>query len=626
MLKVSPEFHAAAENEQREIKALLEVIFVDDPVLRGATASASSYIDETTHPRYACDGRIRPYSYQCGGDIPSEFTREAYGWQSEGKSDEEGNIEETLTINYPGEVGAKTIWFYSDEFNFPVDFTVEVFNGEWNTVAEVTNHSSAEWHIHLSNRQQIEAVRLNITRISQADSSAIIHEFGIPYRLNLDTEDIESLSILEEGSSDTDSPLGSVTSNEFSVGLRNDHRWLLPENTLSPFHHVLRPGAILKPYFGLKTGENFFECVPMGKFTTYDWAPSTEAWAAEVTGFDRLYVMAQDPPAKVPVIRNTTIAGLLRVIFQAYGLSPDEYVIDRNLVQPIEYAWLPHGDLFEALRTISAAGNCSITVDRLDRIVVRSNYVEPEPVATMTGQKHVFGFANPHSYRSMYSGTKVVYKIPSEGAVTQVLKLEGVTTPPGTMTLKDLGFSRGPVMRIHRYKVMQPSGVRVTSVVNGAWTCDIALYNGTQEDQTVDIEIYGTTIELVDAEFSLVNKQVEAMIGQRVLEVDNVLIQNLRVARMYGRSMLAYASDPGSTFKGEVRGNPALELFDIVEVSDPTTGMTEALVRPDKYSFNFDGGLRVVLEGRKPVEPKIPVFLSTGQIIQAPIRPDRLPF
>lgn len=627
MLNVSPTFMQKADDFQREVKALLEVVFTEDDVLKQVSAQASSYLDETTEPNQICNGRIRKTEYDAVGEVPLEFAQRQNGWYSSGASDANGLILENVTLSYPGSITVKTLWFVSEKGYYPVDFTVELFhNNAWTEIVTVTDNDKPVWSFNLTDAKQANKIRLSISRISTANNNVRIMEFGVPFRLMLEDFDIESFNILEEASSDTEIPLGSVTSNELSLSLRNDHKWFTPSNTKSPFSKLLKPGIIFKPYLGVKVAKEKYEFVPMGRFNTYDWAPPDVAINISVTAYDRLYQMAQEPIPKIPVMRDVTIAHLLRTVFAAYGLNSSEYIIDSKLNQPIKMAWLPKGSLFSGLKTISAAGNCSITTDRNNRIIASSNFNAPEPVADIAGDKHISSLTNPHSYLATYSGVKVVYKIPRQGSKTQVLKLEGLEVTPGVSNITDISFSSGPVIRVEKYRVLQDEDVRVTKLSNGAWTCDIEVINNTSETKTIDVEIHGTTVELVDAEFNVSDRSTIDLIGERPYEIDNPLIQSNTVAKTYGRSMLSYVIEPGSTYRGEIRGNPAIELFDVLKATNKADNMENVLICPTRFSFNYDGGLSVSMQGRKPIIPKRPVFLSKYQVIMAPVRPDRISY
>lgn len=627
MLAVSEEFKRIADSTQRNVKALLEVVFDDNKNLLSPVATASSYLDENHNPSQACNGRIVLTDYLAKGMLPPYMKTQQYGWASLSMSDDTGLMNEHLIIKYPAPVTFKTVWFESLEGYHPKDFTVQILEGnEWHIVATEIANEEHTWVGHLSKPYTATQIKLQINQLATAQNNARIIEFGIPSRLVLDDDSLATMNVLEEASGNSAVPIGSITSNELFVELLNDHKWFLPNNELSPFRDLLKPGIQLRPFFGLELEDESFEFIPMGRFVAYDWKPPAEALTVSVTGFDRLYQMSKEPLAKIPVLRNTTIKELLRTIFEAYGLKVSEYVIDPVLKQPIELAWLPSGSLIAGLQSISIAGNCTITTDRLDRIVVMSNYVEPEELAVLDGDINLMSLSNPYSYESLYSSVKITYKIPKESDDKEVLSLKSIVVPAGGFTLKNVAFTGGPVMRITRYRVLQRSTVRIVSMESGAWTTDITFTNSSDEAQTIDIEVHGTSVETVDAEFKVRNPVVERLIGVSTYEVDSPLIQSLKVAKTYGRSLLSYVSEQGTTYKSEIRGNPAIELLDILMINNEIDNITGHLVRPDRYTFEYDGGLTVVMEGKKPVQPTIPVFLNNGQIIIAPIRPDKVPY
>lgn len=621
MLPVSQLFQQKINSDQRTLKAVLEIVFNNNPNLLQATAQASSYYDNTTKPEQACNGRIRPSDYSALSGLPSYLSYPHKGWWSAGLSDVNCNINETLIITYPQQVYVRTVWFVAERGYFPTVFSIDLLTAYgWQTVISVTDNDSHVWIKHLDNALWASGVRIRISKIATPDNPVKLYQFGVPYRMCLDDDDLEDMQVLEEVTSQSGVPLGNVMSNELNVSVRNDHRWLTPSNEDSPFKYDLKPGVRLYPYIGLEILPNQFEFVPMGKFISYDWTMPEQSVFASITGYDRLYELAQQPMPKIPVVTNTTIKGLLETIFLAYGLSPSDFIIDNTLTQPIQMGWLPQGNFFDAMGTISEAGNCAITTDRYNRIIAKNNFQEPEPIAEITSDKDVFELTNPHSYLSIYSGVKVGYKVPVESEIKQVLSITGLEVQAGVTTLKNISFSQGPVIRLEYYRIKQSSNIKILSIINDAWTCDIEVQNLSGSPKKIDIEAYGLTIETLDTEFTLTDSEAVNMIGERLYEVNNPLIQSDNVAKLYARSLLQYLKQPNATFKGKIRGNPALELFDIVKADNIAANMKDIIICPTLLEYRYDGGLEATIEGRKPIMPTITVFVTPNLITVAPLK------
>lgn len=621
MLPVSQLFQQKINSDQRTLKAVLEIVFNNNPNLLQATAQASSYYDNTTKPEQVCNGRIRPSYYSALSGLPSYLSYPHKGWWSASHSDANGNVNEALTVTYPQQVYVRTVWFVAERGYFPTDFSIDlrVASG-WQTILTVTDNNSHVWVNHLDNALWASGVRIRISKIATPNNPVKIYQFGVPYRLCLDDDDFEDMQILEEVTSQSGVPLGNVTSNELNVSVRNDHRWLTPSNEDSPFKYDLKPGVKLYPYIGLEILPNQFEFVPMGKFISSDWTMPEQSVFASITGYDRLYELAQQPMPKIPVVTNTTIKGLLETIFLAYGLSPSDFIIDETLTQPIQMGWLPRENFFDAMGIISEAGNCAITTDRYNRIIVINNFQEPEPIADITSDKDVFELTNPHSYLSIYSGVKVGYKVPVESEIKQVLSVTGLEVQAGVTTLKNIPFSQGPVIRLEYYRIKQSSNIKILSIINDAWTCDIEVQNLSGSPKKIDIEAYGLTVETLDVEFTLRDSEAVNMIGERLYEVNNPLIQSDYVAKLYARSLLQYLKQPNATFKGRIRGNPALELFDIVKADNIAANMKDIIICPTRLEYHYDGGLEVTIEGRKPIIPTIPVYVTPNLVVIAPLK------
>src|SRR5690606_31124434 len=135
MLPVSQLFQQKINSDQRTLKAVLEIVFNNNPNLLQATAQASSYYDNTTKPEQDCNGRIRCSYYSALSGLPSYLSYSHKGWWSAGHSDANGNVNETLTVTYPQQVYVRTVWFVAERGYFPTDFSIDLrVTSGWQTI------------------------------------------------------------------------------------------------------------------------------------------------------------------------------------------------------------------------------------------------------------------------------------------------------------------------------------------------------------------------------------------------------------------------------------------------------------------------------------------------------------
>jgi len=619
MLNVSQKFHDASSDSQREIKAILEVTFDNEPLYQQGEASASSSLDATTQPRQLLDGKLRPNDFIGTNFVPGGFGVKSSGWVSHGVSSANGTINEQVTITYPGNVPVTMLWFVSVNGYFPVDFTIDIRRGSaWSRALEVVGNTQEVWVGELPPRTTVNGYRINITKIVTGGNPVKIQEFGIPYRLLLSDDDIQDFSLLEEAGSNADSPIGSVTSNELSISLRNDHKWFTPSNSKSPFKHLLRPGVQLKLFMGVKVASETFEFVPLGTFKSSDWNPPDEALSVSITAHDRIYTLSQEPPAKIPIVKNVTIAYLFALLFRAYGLKPNEYVIDGSLTQPVAIGWIPKGDFLESAQKLAEAGNCSVVVNRQNQIVVQNNLQDAESIGRMDQDDAVINLKNPISFLNTYNSIRVSFKIPSTMKGSDVLTMDDLVLPPGITVLKDVELS-GPVERVEFVKLSHPNAVEVVEIKSGAFYADITLNNKTYETLTVKLSVQGTKIDFVSTEFEAKDQIDINKTTLRALTIDNELIQSGEVAKLYGLSLLSLVKDPSANYAAVLRGDVSYELFDVLTLSNSAEFIYEAVISPTQFTINYDGGLEVSMVARKPIAPTKTVFITPYLMVEVKV-------
>ena len=99
-------------------------------------------------------------------------------------------------------------------------------------------------------------------------------------------------------------------------------------------------------------------------------------------------------------------------------------------------------------------------------------------------------------------------------------------------------------------------------------------------------------------------KDEESIIENGTLRYEfpnNHLIQNISTARVIAEKLLQYYKDPKRDLEIEWRGNPSLELGDIVVVNDYVRGDLEerGYYYITKQELEYAGYLRAKLEGRR---------------------------
>lgn len=426
-----------------------------------------------------------------------------------------------------------------------------------------------------------------------------------------DETSVVEIHLLEESSAEADNPLGLVSSNELTVSFRNDDRAFTPSNTESPYYGKLRPNVLLKAFLGVEIYPGMYEWIPLGVFRTADWSAPASTVKATVVCYDKLYELGSKEVPMLPVQYETTVGDLFRLLFEALGLTPTDYSIDPRLKQPVRIGWIPKGKVRDALQVLATAGNCTVNTDRYGRIVVRSNFTTGEAQTILSEDDQLFAVENPQRFLKTFNTVRVNYQLPYLKPETTLLQHDALIVPNGQLTLNEAAFSEGPVAKVNQVRLIGAKNTVVESIRYGAWTITISLYNPGPEE-TIRLEVLGHSVGLLSSSYTAQDFSAVTEWGVKELTIDNVLIQDPNTAKSYAGALLQLVKDPRGTFNLTLRGDPAVELGDVIQLKDVADKVGVVNVTPLRYTLDYDGALSAKMEARKPIQPYQWVFVSPG--------------
>ena len=416
-----------------------------------------------------------------------------------------------------------------------------------------------------------------------------------------DNATLIDFNLLEELQATGDTPLGSLSSNEFTMVLHNDQRKFTPANTSSPYYGKLVPNVMVKPYLYLVytvDEEEIEEEVPLGVFYTGDWVAPGNSIIVTVTCADSMQTWFNKTLPQIPVIKDTTAAEMFALLFEAAGLTAAQYNIDANITQVLSYGWFTGSTFKEALQQLATSFCCSVYLDRLGVVKVVSNFTTSDSVAALQDSNQIIGSEMPQLYQDIYSSVAVSYIVPNIAEQTTLLQLTDITVPLDEMRLERLMFSDGPIAAIEQVIITNGEGILVESITYGAFDCSIVLRNYGAA-RTVSITILGRTVGLSTSAVVINNESMVAAIGVKELMLSPYLIQERQSALDYAQLVLALVSDPASKVTAETRGNPALELNDTITIVNPSQQMASVEVVASKFMLDYNGALSSTIHGTK---------------------------
>ena len=430
---------------------------------------------------------------------------------------------------------------------------------------------------------------------------------------------IVKINFTEEAKSESGTagnPFGEVSSNEITISFDNSNYDFTPTNASGAYYGKLRPNLLVRVYLGVEKTAGVYEYVPLGVFRTSDWETPSQAVEATVTCSDKLYEIGDRDVPMLPAVTNTTVYAMFETLFTALGLSSLEYEIDISLNQAISIGWYPKGKVIDALQSLAIAGNCNVMASRYGTIRVRNNFKTGNAVATWTDSNQIITAGNPQRFLDTYNAVKVNYKLPYLKAESSLLKVESLTVPQGGLTLDEITFTTTPVAAVTQVKLTGATNVAVSTMEYGAHAISIALTN-TGAAESVTLEVLGQAVDMISTTYTAEDAALIALWGRREISIDNDLIQTKNVAQLYAISLLQYMKDPSNNFSLNIRGDPSLEVNDIIQIDDDTDKIGTINIVPIRFNLDYDGGLSATVEARKPIVPYDWCFVSPGLMIHA---------
>ena len=390
-------------------------------------------------------------------------------------------------------------------------------------------------------------------------------------------------SVLEEAHAQSGSaPFGGVTSNELSLELLNEGGIFSPTNNNSPYYGLMKKGIkielFIRPVVESENEDEQYEWDPLGVYYIVDWQAKVTGLIATITANDKLYKAFSKDLTALPISRNKTQKEFYEYIFDNLGLQGD---IDKTLNTLIRYAYIDKStkELLSMLN-MSALADCFCKHDGTLKVQHLTNI--PALRATITDNDQVLFAKIEQSLDYDYDGVNLVYNLPQESDVQCVLSLKDMIIPEGTSKRNNVSLTGTPLLKLC-YSILSGVKAHISSIEATPVSVNFSIDNPEVETEDCTIDIYGTL--LVNNEITL-GKEVE-----NCLVINNLYIQEAAYANIVYNHLNAYIRNLLPILKLEVRGNPKLELGDVIQVdSDKYNLHYKGLLI--QQTFDYDGSLK----------------------------------
>lgn len=429
-------------------------------------------------------------------------------------------------------------------------------------------------------------------------------EGEIPVRFEYNK--IDTLDLLEELKADSRRLLGSSSANELSVAVVNINRDFSPSNPDSPYSSKMKPGVLIKPWLTLgDAGGNIEYGFSLGTFYSNDWADNTDSTVISTTGYDRLYTLYNKPFAGTRIMKDISYYDLYQALFDGTeGIG--SYVIDEALSSSYTtIGWLPTGKFRDALDFLAEASNTFCYVNRNNTIVVSRINTSLPISLRLNDINQIKSTRIPTSYNSAYSKLSVSVTNPKidtayNSGIEEIARISDYQVEQAegsgeTHTIENLAFLKSPVMKVTSVMLYAADeGGYLPSIISysmSATHITIVISKSVLLDAKVSIVVYGQPVNLSADTVLAESETIKSMIGEKVYELKNTLIQNKEYAENISTQVFPIMINPHSNIELDIRGNPILQVGNTIQINDNTNKVVGQKVLVYRNKLSVAGGL-----------------------------------
>lgn len=396
--------------------------------------------------------------------------------------------------------------------------------------------------------------------------------------------------ILEEASADSDNPIGAVSANELSITLLNEDRRFTAKNVDSPLYGKLISGLKVEYFYMIELPDETWEDIPMGTYYTNEWQSDTGSSTASLICLDRISIWGQLDVPRLEVQRNIALKTAIQMVLLGVGLTSDQFVIDDSLNYILPFAWFPKAKLLAYLQALATGFGCLVFINRKNQLVFKYARKVIDPVCTITDSDIIMTVKSPQNTLNLYSSVNLKFTIMQQSDRIQLLEVKDVVIHPGENLINNLVFTKSPCIIFDSVSIIGGVTSTITNVDYDSWTISLKINNTQSSDETVILQVYGYILQAVESSVSVQRNDLVNTIGIRPLEVTSQIIQDATTATAYANQLLALVSSYETRLEIESRGNPLLELGDIVQVKDDYDKI-QGLYSLHRSDYNYEGSL-----------------------------------
>lgn len=377
---------------------------------------------------------------------------------------------------------------------------------------------------------------------------------------------IVQVTILEEASAESANPLGVVSANELEITLFNTDGIFSPHNTSGTYYGKIKSGVKIIPYLKLLDDTDTLNWVPMGTYYVSEWRAAVTDSTASIYAVDIMKDVLDGDPTEVQVVAQYTFKQFLEYYFSILGYTP---TVDASLTDVIPFAYA-ESSVKGTLSELVCAAMSACYSDRSGDIVVKPLIDSRAARATLTDSDQVINVNIKQSTLKTYDGVSFTYKFPQLTMHQNILEVEALAIPNGTIEHEPMAFDKGPIASVdHAALQTLDATTRVASFSYTPWLIRLTTLNNTGSALDANLSVYGTLVEFTDM---VLSDETDKM-----LKYTNKYIQTTPLATTYKAFLNGYVNSLIPTLEVDIRGNLLLEIGDKITIQST------------KYNLNYTG-------------------------------------
>lgn len=523
-----------------------------------------------------------------GGECPEVLKSKQAPFISTQRSDATGKFATPvkLTVTYGADHTTQNILLTGNPHDLLGDVTITCYKNEVAVLTKKLKMKRARDGIYIPTKLACDKIELEILSTRLPNRPATVYYFGSPGQLIIERDYLAETNILEELGADDLLPYAPVTANEADVVLDNVDSVFTPSNKTSPLHGLMAPGSKLEVFFGVAITGSLFDMVPMGTYFITEWSAPNDSSQSSIIAHDRLYDLIGEDIPLLKVVHGETITGIFRRIMDAMKIPSNKYRINVNSTILVPFGYLPGETVGDVFNLLSEAGLCYIYVDRQDRITLTDSGRQ-SPVMTMKDTDYIQTINNLERYNTIYNKLTVDINEPILRRTEKMLDGYQAIVDPGVTTLDDITFPNVPVVLLNSVSLFENHPAFIETIDYGHDRLRLKVNNSSGAVMQIQISAAATYLDSLKRTRSIPG----STISRTSLRISNPLIQTAEHADRIMAGMQNAISDPFSLFEFLSRGNPALEVGDVIRIQAPAAHIEDEAVEIRRAEYRFDGGL-----------------------------------